>query len=64
VAHLGDWHDNGGWAPHLHLQVIADLLGQHGNFFGVGHRSLWPVWAAISPDPNLLLRLPPDRFLA
>jgi murein DD-endopeptidase MepM/ murein hydrolase activator NlpD len=64
VAHLGDWHENGGWAPHLHLQVIADLLGQHGNFFGVGHRSLWPVWAAISPDPNLLLRLPPDRFLA
>lgn len=62
VAHLGDWHENGGWAAHLHFQVIADRLSQGDNFFGVGHRSLWPVWTAISPDPNLLLRLPPALF--
>ncbi|MGQ0567139.1 MAG: peptidoglycan DD-metalloendopeptidase family protein [Gemmobacter sp.] len=62
VAHLGDWPENGGWAAHLHFQVIADRLSQTTNFFGVGHRSLWPVWTAISPDPNLLLRLSPDRF--
>jgi murein DD-endopeptidase MepM/ murein hydrolase activator NlpD len=62
VAHIGDWHENGGWAAHLHFQVITDRLSQTTNFFGVGHRSLWPVWTAISPDPNLLLRLPGDRF--
>lgn len=62
IAHLGDWPENGGWAAHLHFQVIGTLLGQRGNFFGVGHRSLWPVWTAISPDPNLILRLPRDRF--
>jgi murein DD-endopeptidase MepM/ murein hydrolase activator NlpD len=64
VAHLGDWHENGGWAAHLHFQVISSLLSQRENFFGVGHRSLWPVWTAISPDANLLLRLPEGRFAA
>lgn len=62
VAHLGDWHENGGWAPHVHFQIIADRLTQDGNFFGVGHRSLWPVWQDISPDANLLLRLPAAAF--
>lgn len=61
VAHLGDWHENGGWAAHLHFQIITDLLSQGatGNFYGVGHRSLWPVWRQISPDPDVILRLPP-----
>lgn len=63
IAHLGDWHENGGWAPHLHFQIMTDLLDQNdGNFFGVGHESLWPVWEQICPDPNLILRLPPSAF--
>ena len=63
VAHLGGWSENGGWAPHLHFQIITDLLHQaQGNFFGVGHESLWDVWQSVSPDPNLILRLPADRF--
>ena len=62
IAHLGDWHENGGWAPHLHLQIITSLLTQQGNFFGVGHDSLWDVWADISPDANLLLCLDPETF--
>ncbi|HMO07673.1 MAG TPA: peptidoglycan DD-metalloendopeptidase family protein [Paracoccaceae bacterium] len=62
VAHLGDWHENGGWSPHAHVQIIADRLEQDANFFGVGHASLWPVWRQISPDANLILRLPPGRF--
>ncbi|WP_177213191.1 peptidoglycan DD-metalloendopeptidase family protein [Celeribacter neptunius] len=63
IAPLGDWHENGGWAPHLHFQLITSLLAQTGgNFYGVGHDSLWPVWAGISPDPNLILRLPEAVF--
>lgn len=65
IAHLGDWHENGGWAPHLHFQIMTDMLGQSGgNFFGVGHASLWDVWSGICPDPNLILRLPAARFAA
>jgi murein DD-endopeptidase MepM/ murein hydrolase activator NlpD len=63
IGHLGDWHENGGWAAHVHFQIMSDMLEQTGgNFFGVGHHSLWDVWQDICPDPNLLLRLPPDRF--
>lgn len=63
IAHLGDWHENGGWAAHIHFQIMTDLLEQTGgNFFGVGHESLWDVWQSICPDPNLILALPPDRF--
>ena len=63
IAHLGDWHENGGWAPHLHFQIMASMLEQDGgNFFGVGHASLWGVWSQICPDPNLILRIDPARF--
>ena len=63
IGHLGDWHENGGWAAHLHFQIITDMLDQSGgNFFGVGHESLWDVWTSISPDPNLILRLRPELF--
>ncbi|MEH7827275.1 peptidoglycan DD-metalloendopeptidase family protein [Gemmobacter denitrificans] len=63
VAHLGDWPENGGWAPHLHFQMMADMLDQKGgNFFGVGHESLWDIWQQICPDPNLILRLPERVF--
>ncbi len=63
IAHLGDWHENGGWAPHIHFQIMTDLLAQTaGNFFGVGHDSLWDVWSGIIIDPNLILRLAPESF--
>lgn len=64
IADLGDWPENGGWAPHLHFQIVTDMLEQQGNFFGVGHRSLWDVWQSVSPDPNLILRLPASAFRA
>jgi len=58
IAHLGDWPENGGWAPHVHFQIMATLLDQRGgNFFGVGQSSLWDIWQDICPDPNLILRL-------
>lgn len=62
IAHFGDWHENGGWSPHLHFQVMTDMLSQTDNFFGVGHDSLWEVWADICIDPNLILGLAPESF--
>lgn len=63
IADLGDWPENGGWAPHVHFQIMTDMLDQTGgNFYGVGHSSLWDVWQAICPDPNLILRLPDSAF--
>lgn len=63
IAHLGDWAENGGWAPHLHFQIMTSMLAQNdGNFFGVGHASLWDIWSQICPDPNLILRIDAARF--
>ena len=63
IAHLGDWHENGGWAAHLHFQIMADMLEQRGgNFFGVGHESLLDVWKDICIDPNLILRIAAEKF--
>ena len=57
-ASIGDETENGGWAPHVHLQVLTDLVGMGLDVPGVAPRSERAVWASLCPDPNLLLRLP------
>ncbi|HMD06512.1 MAG TPA: aminotransferase class III-fold pyridoxal phosphate-dependent enzyme [Candidatus Acidoferrum sp.] len=61
-ASIGDVHENGGWAPHLHFQIIVDLLEHRSDFPGVASASQRNVWTSLSPDPNLLLGVPEDRF--
>jgi 4-aminobutyrate aminotransferase-like enzyme/Ser/Thr protein kinase RdoA (MazF antagonist) len=61
-ARVGTSVENGGWAPHLHFQIILDLLDLGTDFPGVAHASQRQVWKGLSPDPNLLLGIPGDRF--
>jgi len=61
-ARIGDVGENGGWAPHLHFQIIVDLLEHRSDFPGVARASQRNVWTSLSPDPNLLLDIPPGRF--
>jgi 4-aminobutyrate aminotransferase-like enzyme/Ser/Thr protein kinase RdoA (MazF antagonist) len=63
-ARVGTAQENGGWAPHVHFQIILDLLELGGNFPGVAYASQRPVWTGLSPDPNLLLGIPAERFPA
>jgi 4-aminobutyrate aminotransferase-like enzyme/murein DD-endopeptidase MepM/ murein hydrolase activator NlpD len=63
-AEVGATHENGGWAPHLHFQMILDLLDRGTDFPGVGRASERGVWTSLSPDPNLLLGIPAERFPA
>lgn len=58
LGRVGTPEVNGGWTPHLHVQVIVDLLGLGRRFPGVGHSSQRNAWQALSPDPNLILRIP------
>jgi hypothetical protein len=60
IGSIGEPEVNGGWAPHLHFQIITDRLGLDDDFPGVGQPSLWNIWSKISPDPNLILRLAPE----
>jgi 4-aminobutyrate aminotransferase-like enzyme/Ser/Thr protein kinase RdoA (MazF antagonist) len=64
IATLGVPAVNGGWTPHLHLQIITDLLGLDTDFPGVARPTQRSVWRALCPDPNLLARVPADRFPA
>ncbi len=61
-ATLGGPHENGGWPPHLHFQLIVDLFGMGTDFPGVGRASRVSTWRQFCPDPNLMLGIPADRF--
>ncbi len=61
IARLGRPDENGGWAPHLHFQVMSSLCGWSATeIIGVVARSQWDVWASVFPNPNLVLGLPVD----
>ena len=64
IASIGAPPTNGGWPPHLHFQIICDMLGMQGDFPGVAPASQRDVWLSICPDPNLILGIPEDCFPA
>ena len=63
-AALGTSQENGGWPPHLHFQVITDLLDLGTDFPGVAPACQRNIWKSLSPDPNLLLNIPGKYFPA
>ena len=58
IGSIGAREENGGWPPHLHFQIIVDLLGESGNFVGVAPPGRRKLWLGICPDPGLLLGMP------
>ncbi len=62
IARIGDRSANGDWPPHLHFQVIRDLLDMDSDFPGVAFASQRDVFTAISPDPNLILGIDEKKF--
>jgi len=62
IALVGTPTENGGWTPHLHFQIITNLLDLDNDFPGVGLVSQREVWLALSPDPNLIVGIPEDSF--
>jgi 4-aminobutyrate aminotransferase-like enzyme len=67
VGFIGDHTVNGGWSPHVHVQVMTDLLVDDdgvfsGNFEGAGEPSRMSIWRSIVPDANALIRLAPETF--
>ncbi len=57
-ATIGDYPINGNWPPHLHIQIITDLLGGSCGFPGVADPRERATWLNLSPDPNLILQIP------
>ena len=51
IAAVGRPPENGNWPPHLHLQLILDLLDLDADFPGVATASQQELWCALSPSP-------------
>lgn len=56
IGLLGNYPENGNWAPHLHFQLMLSLLGYENDFPGVAYYNQLDVWKGLCPDPNLLFK--------
>lgn len=54
LAEVGNAAENGNWPPHLHFQLILDLMDNDENFDGVAFPSESHIWKSICPDPNFI----------
>ena len=57
-ADIGAYPENGDWPPHLHFQLMTDMLGGRGDFPGVCSLADRARFLKICPNPNDLLRIP------
>jgi murein DD-endopeptidase MepM/ murein hydrolase activator NlpD len=58
IATFGHFPINGDWPPHLHFQLMNDLLGQKGDFPGVCTLREREKFLQLCPNPNLILGIP------
>lgn len=49
---IGAPEENGHWVPHLHFQIITDLLGNTENYPGVAYPSELELWKKRCPNPD------------
>ncbi|MBL7826942.1 MAG: aminotransferase class III-fold pyridoxal phosphate-dependent enzyme [Saprospiraceae bacterium] len=54
LCEIGPMPENGNWSPHLHFQVMLDLLGCSGDFPGVAFPEKRGIWTSICPNPGLI----------
>ena len=52
VGEMGLPTENGGWAPHLHLQLSTDTNLSATEILGVGEARYLDVWAQLFPDAS------------
>ncbi|HVQ31529.1 MAG TPA: aminotransferase class III-fold pyridoxal phosphate-dependent enzyme, partial [Vicinamibacteria bacterium] len=64
IGWVGTAPTNGDWPPHVHFQLALDLLELGRDLPGVARASEREIWKALSPDPNLILGIPEERFPA
>ena len=57
IAALGKPDENGGWATHLHFQIIQDMQGNKGDFIGVAYENQKDYYLELCPNPNLILQM-------
>ncbi|MFK7765012.1 MAG: aminotransferase class III-fold pyridoxal phosphate-dependent enzyme [Roseobacter sp.] len=61
-CHLGAQAVNGGWAPHLHFQVLLSASGMAPAWPGVADPDDLEMWEALCPNPGAFLNLPDEKL--
>ncbi len=57
IGKVGSSIINGNWPPHLHFQIITDMLGKKGDFFGVAPPSEKEYYLNLCINPNIILQI-------
>jgi len=60
-ATLGTYQENGGWAPHLHVQLALTVEGLGADWPGVADPDDLVFWNALCPNPAALLNLHDEK---
>lgn len=56
IAYVGNASENGDWSPHLHFQIMLDMLNYTHDFPGVAFPNNVSVWSSLCPNPNVLFK--------
>ncbi|MFW9918613.1 MAG: aminotransferase class III-fold pyridoxal phosphate-dependent enzyme [Candidatus Thorarchaeota archaeon] len=62
LGRIGEYPENGGWPPHLHFQIILDMLDFTGDYYGSCSPNQRPLWLGLCPDPNLIMGIPSSKL--
>ena len=53
IAEFGAPPTNGNWPPHLHFQIMLDMLGNEVDFPGVSYPDEKNIWKSTCPNPAI-----------
>jgi murein DD-endopeptidase MepM/ murein hydrolase activator NlpD len=56
-ATIGEPGENGQWPPHLHFQLITDMLDKKGDFYGVAPPSEKEYYMNLCLNPDRILKI-------
>jgi len=62
IGQLGRNTENGGWAPHLHLQILTYKPESAADVIGAGEPDYKAVWAELFPNAATLAGVPMESF--
>ena len=55
IGRIGGKHENGGWIPHLHFQLIIDMQRNKGDYPGVCTLADLEFYQRNCPNPSILI---------
>lgn len=64
IARTGGLPTGDGLPPHLHFQIVIDMLDRQGSFPAYALPDERAIWLSLCPDPNLIVGIPAARFPA